>query len=201
MKEIKSYPGGIKVCKKCGRELPATTEYFYKKKSKAKYPKYKYLLRNKCKKCCDEETKRAMEKHRRKIDKKKKDVVYFIFFEELRVVKIGYTNNIQNRFKNLRVAIPGNLEILGVISGDTVLEKKLHRAFRKYKMRGEWFFYSQELKNYIEEHAEKVTVESKKPTKKKNKKKLPRWAKDIDAIRKRMEQGKLEFEARMEKLR
>ncbi len=48
--------GKTKICTKCGRELPATKEYFYKNKGG------KYGLDSKCKECKNKQTIKAAQK-------------------------------------------------------------------------------------------------------------------------------------------
>lgn len=59
-------------------------------------------------------------------------------------IKLGYTRDLYSRYKAL-TAQHGDLELLGVISGDMRLEKYFHRQFAAHNIQGdpggrEWFY-------------------------------------------------------------
>ena len=59
-------------------------------------------------------------------------------------VKIGLARNVEARLTNLQVGNPTKLIIrakIGPLSPKEAshLEKKLHRTYNRYKIRGEWF--------------------------------------------------------------
>ena len=66
-------------------------------------------------------------------------------------IKIGYTNNVKRRLKQLNTGSDQQLFLLGYINGTKETEANLHRFFIKYKLRqnGEWFEPSSELLDYI----------------------------------------------------
>lgn len=74
-------------------------------------------------------------------------MIYFISDGEY--TKIGYTKEesiglYMNRLKQLQTANPKKLEIVGLImKKDSSFEKRLHKGFSKYHVRGEWFDLSQ----------------------------------------------------------
>ena len=78
----------------------------------------------------------------------KKDV-YFIQGCETKRIKIGVSNNVENRITQLASSEP--LELLGVIKGGgEKLERKLHTQFKSLQVHREWFKPEQELLEYIE---------------------------------------------------
>jgi len=77
--------------------------------------------------------------------------VYFIGNEELGIVKIGISNDVERRLSDIQVSFPYDLKILAVLENKTTqLEKYLHDKFEKYNKRGEWYELSKEIKEYID---------------------------------------------------
>lgn len=70
-------------------------------------------------------------------------VVYYIEFADR--IKIGTTTNLTRRIEALPVE-----KLLTVELGDTTLERKRHRQFWTFRVRGEWFTKSPELLAHIE---------------------------------------------------
>ena len=64
-------------------------------------------------------------------------MIYFVQCE--RAVKIGYTKNVCKRLGELQSANPHKLQLLVSVPGSRGLEAAFHRAFKPYKVRGEWF--------------------------------------------------------------
>ena len=77
-------------------------------------------------------------------------MIYFIQPENESVVKIGYAKNIRNRLAQLQVSNYQKLKVLLLINGDIRLESNLHYMFMDDKLKGEWYFLSDNIKNYIE---------------------------------------------------
>lgn len=69
---------------------------------------------------------------------------YFIRSGEL--VKIGVSNNVQRRLKQLTTGNGRSMELLGVIPEN--IEKQLHSLFAQYRVNGEWFKFGP-IKNKI----------------------------------------------------
>lgn len=70
--------------------------------------------------------------------------VYFI--TDGNAIKIGYTQyfDAKQRIAQLQTANPRPLRVLGVRpDGTPENERMLHRELRKYRLRGEWFDYTQ----------------------------------------------------------
>ncbi len=76
-------------------------------------------------------------------------VVYFIEAPELNRVKIGVASNPERRFMNLSVGSPVELRIAGVFFGSLYLEQYLHKKFAQFHVRGEWFEFAPELREYL----------------------------------------------------
>jgi len=86
-------------------------------------------------------------------------MVYFIKSEDMRAIKIGYSNSHLGVIRRLKVMKTGNadhLDILTIIDeskfSNTLthsLEKFLHIRFKHLKIRGEWFRAEYELLEFI----------------------------------------------------
>lgn len=65
-------------------------------------------------------------------------------------VKIGYTSRKpQERLKQLQTGNPTKLKLIGSMRGTQKKEAELHRMFKNYHVRGEWFVLSSEIERYI----------------------------------------------------
>lgn len=92
-------------------------------------------------------------------------MIYFIYDSNNNAVKIGKTNkdSLYVRLSMIQVGNPNELTILGVMDGDLDKEQELHQEFKKYYIRGEWFTYSDEIKEYVSTNTkEPVVVEGNK---------------------------------------
>lgn len=76
-------------------------------------------------------------------------MIYFILNRENSHIKIGYSNNPMKRLKALQTGNSFELEILTIIDGDISMEKMLHKKFNNFKIKNEWFTYSEEIKEFI----------------------------------------------------
>ena len=75
-------------------------------------------------------------------------MIYFIKHTEY--VKIGFTNDINNRLSQLQVSSPIKLFILGLIEGTVEDEYMYHLKFKNLHCHGEWFKYTDEINKFIE---------------------------------------------------
>lgn len=75
--------------------------------------------------------------------------VYFIRAGEF--VKIGYAGFVAGRMKELQTSNPLPLELLHKEPGNLVLEAKYHASFAALHVRGEWFRYEGEIRDYVED--------------------------------------------------
>ncbi len=55
------------------------------------------------------------------------------------LVKIGQTSDVRRRLGEIQRMSPVLVEVLWQSTGDAALEKKLHRAFARLRVHGEWF--------------------------------------------------------------
>lgn len=78
-------------------------------------------------------------------------MIYIIKIKDFEIVKIGYTNSKDNRrFTTIQACIPFELQPLLLIEGDKSNEKELLKEFKHLNIRGEWFKYEKEIKDYID---------------------------------------------------
>ena len=74
--------------------------------------------------------------------------IYFIQGCETERVKIGISNNVDQRLKGIQSSEP--LKLLGIIKdGGKKLETELHERFKSFRVHGEWFDPAPELLSYI----------------------------------------------------
>lgn len=83
--------------------------------------------------------------------------VYFIVTNGCnpRMLKIGKANDVDSRLHELQCACPFDLELRGKLACKGELhafevERDLHKTFKKYRRRGEWFLYNTEVKYAID---------------------------------------------------
>ena len=76
-------------------------------------------------------------------------IVYFISAGK-EAIKIGYSqNDVSNRLKILQIGNHLELNLLGTVQGGVDKEWELHQLFLKYKIRGEWFKFNDEICKFI----------------------------------------------------
>jgi hypothetical protein len=92
------------------------------------------------------------------------DIVYFILDTDSNAVKIGYTTlkGLKRRLENLQVGTPNDLRLLGAVWGDRKTEKLLHKKFINAHIRGEWFTYTPDMNDYLNECWDFSLIESLK---------------------------------------
>jgi len=78
-------------------------------------------------------------------------VVYFIQSGEEGLIKIGSSTDLINRIITLQIGNPCELKLRESIKGNWEKEKEIQNKFQHIKYRGEWFFPTVELTNYIKE--------------------------------------------------
>lgn len=74
--------------------------------------------------------------------------IYFVRNPETDLVKIGKTGNFSSRYASLCREAGCKLEVLLTLDGEDT-ERKLHEIFSKDKAHGEWFRFSDQLKDVI----------------------------------------------------
>ncbi len=65
------------------------------------------------------------------------------------LVKIGWSKHPKNRYSKIRADSPVDCQLFGVIDGSTEDEAKLHKHFRPWHLRGEWYFNDGLVANFI----------------------------------------------------
>ncbi len=76
-------------------------------------------------------------------------MVYLITNSSEEICKIGYSSNPKARLATLQTGCPYPLTLSATIVGEYDKEAELHERFCKYRLQGEWFVYSKEIKNYF----------------------------------------------------
>ena len=73
--------------------------------------------------------------------------VYFVRYgeHEDRPIKIGTSENVDARVRELQVSCPETLHLLATTPGNLATESRFHRAFSDHHIRGEWFRPNTEL--------------------------------------------------------
>ena len=66
-------------------------------------------------------------------------------------IKIGIckSDKVLNRLNGLQVGNPYPLVVLGVVPGNSILERKLHDKFQDSRLVGEWFDVSYKLEEFL----------------------------------------------------
>jgi len=75
--------------------------------------------------------------------------IYFILAADVNRVKIGKTINIVSRLSKLNTDSPVDLELIAYFLAPESAERFIHCIFDKYRVRGEWFIYSEQIKNVV----------------------------------------------------
>jgi len=77
--------------------------------------------------------------------------IYFIEAPKQNLVKVGRTNNIDQRFATLESMSPVPLRLRGTIDNvDASLENRLHKIFADLRRHGEWFEINEDLKKLMD---------------------------------------------------
>lgn len=87
-------------------------------------------------------------------------MIYFIYDSTNNAVKIGKTSDdgVYTRLSMLQIGNPTELKLLGVMPGYTEEEEMLHEQFNTYRIRGEWFKYINEVKEFILSNVQEYNV-------------------------------------------
>jgi hypothetical protein len=79
--------------------------------------------------------------------------VYFITCRAVNMVKIGYAlapHNVRQRLIGIRVCCPLDVALEMYLPGDEAAEKALHAQLKAHRVRGEWFWITEEIENLIQ---------------------------------------------------
>ena len=63
--------------------------------------------------------------------------------------KIGYSTNPKNRLNQLQTGSAFSVNLLASLEGTMEDERNLHKKFKNFKLKGEWFDYCTEIKEYF----------------------------------------------------
>ena len=98
-------------------------------------------------------------------------MIYFIGNKKENICKIGVSNNVGKRIKEIQCSCPFVVEVLitYVVSDDYLIEKALHNKYDEYRLNGEWFNLSviteieegineADLKPFLFDDSENVSV-------------------------------------------
>lgn len=77
------------------------------------------------------------------------NMVYLIVDENKTFCKIGYTENLKERFQSLQDGNPLKLFVLCAIEGDREVESCIHQKFIHLHKRGEWFLFLEEIYEFF----------------------------------------------------
>lgn len=80
-------------------------------------------------------------------------VVYFLRSYLTGMVKIGTTIRLASRIDSFRTALPGRIEIIGILPGSHDVEAVIHARFAAQRFDREWFVETDALLEFIKETA------------------------------------------------
>lgn len=66
-------------------------------------------------------------------------------------VKVGTTRKPDKRITEIQVSSPVPLDVMLVVPGDVILERRIHRRFRHLRRHGEWFKAAPEFLSFVNE--------------------------------------------------
>jgi hypothetical protein len=67
-------------------------------------------------------------------------------------VKIGFSRNLPQRLEKLRNGNAFPVFICKIVAGTQATERRFHKQFAEYRIRGEWFDLRGRLAKYLERH-------------------------------------------------
>ena len=74
-------------------------------------------------------------------------IVYFIAVRGF--IKIGWTRNWADRLSNLQCANPEPIEVVALLARPAVYEQTMHKKFKEFRARGEWFRDCKEIRAHL----------------------------------------------------
>ena len=78
--------------------------------------------------------------------------VYFLYCEELNRIKIGITSDLDQRINQIQSCCPSKLELIATFWNCTSeCEKRFHSKFEEDRLNGEWFIFSDKMKEFLYE--------------------------------------------------
>ena len=89
------------------------------------------------------------------------NTVYFLQVTPDGPIKIGFTTgNVAVRIKALQQASPYELRWIGSFKGKVTDERNAHKRLAKFRLRGEWFHPTQEVRDFVKEKCPDFSVQS-----------------------------------------
>jgi hypothetical protein len=86
-------------------------------------------------------------------------MIYFVLNTKTNSVKIGTTENLNKRLPQLQTSSDDLLVVILTLQGDCELEKRLHLRFSEFRLKGEWFSFSEEVKRFVNEtHCKSIST-------------------------------------------
>lgn len=76
-------------------------------------------------------------------------MIYLIEDASNQLCKIGFSNSPEKRLATLQTGTGFTLNLLYVMEGSLKLESELHNKFKHLHKRGEWFYFSGDIKKYF----------------------------------------------------
>jgi hypothetical protein len=78
--------------------------------------------------------------------------IYFVLAPQVRRVKIGHAYDIQKRLRDIRSFCPIELKVLHVFERkNQQTEKALHMLLDDVRLHGEWFEYTQDIREMLQQ--------------------------------------------------
>ena len=74
-------------------------------------------------------------------------MIYFLKANDR--IKIGYANDPSTRIPSIQTSAPFELEVILIIDGTYHKERELHEKFREFRKSGEWFDFSEPIKEFV----------------------------------------------------
>lgn len=87
-------------------------------------------------------------------------MVYFVQSPATGLVKIGFTDDVQQRYRCLCSSMNETFCPLGEIVGGRTVEAQLHSMFADYQVFGEWFLACDALKDMVGRHCREMKTPS-----------------------------------------
>jgi Meiotically Up-regulated Gene 113 (MUG113) protein len=74
-------------------------------------------------------------------------------------VKIGTSKNVNARLASLKTGVPGKVRVYYVTPANIALERELHDRFAEDRVSGEWFRFSQAIRDWINQDRDRRAIE------------------------------------------
>ncbi len=76
-------------------------------------------------------------------------MIYLIVCKTTYTCKIGYSKTPVPRLSQLQCGNSLNLNLVAIVKGDKNVEKQLHKQFKANRIRGEWFYLTEEIISFF----------------------------------------------------